>query len=230
MIISTVIFLHGWGGNKDSFRGAMNALSNHDCVSVDFPGFGEECAPEKSFSVEDYASWLHSKLLVLGKTNNLVLVGHSFGGRVAMVYAVKFAKNVEKVVLVDSAGIKPKLKINKLIKFISFHFCKGCVKIGLYSKERLALHGSDDWKSLPQNMKGTFVKVIKQDLSSFAKEIKAKTLIVWGKEDKETPLYMAKKLNKLITKSKLVVFENAGHFSYIDKHQEFVDIVNNFIG
>lgn len=144
-------------------------------------------------------------------------------------YASLFPLNVEKVVLVDSAGIKPKLKINKLIKSIWFRFCKKCAKIGLYNKERLALHGSDDWKKLPENMKGTFVKVIRQDLSNDASQVMAKTLIVWGEKDKDTPLYMARKLNKLISGSKLVVYKDAGHFSYIDRFADFTNLLNNFL-
>ncbi len=223
--------MHGWGGNKNSFQGVSSCIfSKNKCICIDFPGFGDESPPGSAFSVEDYAAWLHEKLLSLSVQERVVLVGHSFGGRVAICYASRYAKNVEKLVLVDSAGIKPKLKINKLIKTIWFRFCKKCAKIGLYKKEKLANHGSSDWKSLPENMKGTFVKVIKQDLSIFAKQISIPTLIVWGEKDKDTPLYMAKKLNKLILNSRLVVFRDAGHYSYLDNFDEFVSLLNNFIG
>ena len=221
--------MHGWGGSNLSFKCVSDRIKDHCCIRIDFPGFGAEPPPRFAFGVEDYASWLHEKLQCLGVTGKIVLVGHSFGGRVAIVYAAKYSKCVEKIVLVDSAGIKPKFKINKAIKIIWFRFCKKCAKIGLYSKEKLAMHGSNDWKNLPENMKGTFIKVINQDLSGFAKQVFIPTLIVWGKNDYDTPLYMANKLHKLMTGSKLFVFDDAGHYSYIDKLHEFIDLLNNFL-
>lgn len=222
--------MHGWGGSKDSFACIASRISHlHDCICVDFPGFGSEPAPKEAFGVEDYARWLKDKLESLSITGKVTLVGHSFGGRVAIMFANKYADFVEKLVLVDSAGIKPKLKINKVIKVILFRFYKKCAKIGLCSKKHLTRFGSTDWKNLPENMKGTFVKVIKQDLSSFAKTISVQALICWGEKDMDTPLYMARKLHKLIEKSRLIIFKNSGHFSYLENVEEFSSLLINFL-
>lgn len=220
--------MHGWGGSKLSFA-CVAAAIEHNSVCIDFPGFGEEPCPKRAFSVEDYADWLNEKISKEKISGEVILVGHSFGGRVAIVFARKYAEFVEKLVLVDSAGVKPKLKINKVIKSIWFRFCKKCAKIGLYSKTRLAKHGSSDWKNLPENMKGTFVKVIKQDLLPDARMIQAETLLVWGEKDADTPLYMAEKLHGAIRNSKLIVIKNAGHYSYLDDFPQFVNLLNNFL-
>ena len=228
MLISTVVFLHGWGGNRHSFDCVSRTLKKEEFISLDFPGFGEEAPPTDVFGVADYAKWLYLKLKELD-SDKFVLVGHSFGGRVALQFSYMYPNLVEKLVLVDSAGIKPRYKINKTIKIIWFRFCKKCAKMGIYSKERLSRHGSADYKALPESMRATFVKVVNEDLSHIAKLIRCKTLIVWGDKDTETPLYMAKKLNKLITNSKLVVFAGAGHFAYVERAEEFSQLLINFL-
>ena len=78
-------------------------------------------------------------------------------------------------------------------------------------------------------MKQTFVNVVNEDLSIFASKIICETLIVWGEKDKETKLWMARKLNRLIKGSKLKIIDGAGHFCFLDDMQEFLIILDTFI-
>ena len=89
--------------------------------------------------------------------------------------------------------------------------------------------GSDDYKKLSEVMKKTFVNVVNEDLVPYAKHIKAETFIIWGKCDKDTKLYMAKKLHKVIKNSTLYLLEKAGHFSFLDNKLDFLIILDTFI-
>ena len=92
-------------------------------------------------------------------------------------------------------------------------------------------YSSPDYKALKTEvMRETFKKVISLDLSSNLKEITRPTLLVWGENDLDTPLYMAKKMESEIKDSGLVVLKNAGHFSYIDNSNEYNVIIDNFLG
>ena len=88
--------------------------------------------------------------------------------------------------------------------------------------------GSEDYKALPQNLRPVFNNIIKTDLSKNLKDISCPTLIVWGRQDKDTPYYMAKKLKKGIKDSAIVTFDG-GHFAYLQNSQKFSIIVNQFL-
>jgi pimeloyl-ACP methyl ester carboxylesterase len=78
-------------------------------------------------------------------------------------------------------------------------------------------------------MRNTFIKIINEDLQPLLKSIIAPTLLIWGENDKETPVYMGKIMEKEIKDSGLVILKNAGHYSYLDQFQQFCIIVNNFL-
>lgn len=225
-----IFFLHGWGADKNSFYWVKDYLDDYSLVFVDFPGFGESENPERPYYVSDYVQELY-KLIVSMKVKNLILVGHSFGGRVAIKFAFFHQCEFEnfKICLVDSAGIKPRRGLKYYYKIYRFKHFKRLAEKDDKFKEKLKSFGSQDYKVLCDVMKKTFVNVVNEDLSSIAKFVKCKTLIVWGKDDLETKLYMAKKLNKLIKNSKLHIIKKAGHFSFLDNPSEFLILLDTFI-
>ena len=89
-------------------------------------------------------------------------------------------------------------------------------------------YGSADYARLNENMRRTFSKVISQDLYPFLKDIQAPTLLVWGSEDTETPLWMGEQMEKAIPDAGLVVFEGRTHFAFIEEWQRFLTIVRQF--
>ena len=131
--------------------------------------------------------------------------------------------------MVDSAGIKPKRSLNYYLKVSKYKKLKSKQNKTQKDLERLRKFGSDDYKVLSDIMKQTFINVVNEDLSRCAKFLKCKTLIVWGAKDKETKPFMARKLNKLIIGSKLIFLKDAGHFSFIEKKQEFIIILDSFL-
>ena len=212
-----VLFLHGFGGSIESFSILDKALRPYyHTINLSLPGFFCNGTVPDNFTVYDYAK-LVIKLLNELNVKKVYIVSHSFGGRIAIILASLYSELVEKVVLIDSAGLKPRFSIVTYLKIKYFKFLKWLSKFKIIKKEFLNKFGSSDYKNLSSSQKKVFNNIIKEDLSYLLKNIKAPTLIVWGKKDKITPYYMAKKLNKSINKSRLILYKKAGHFSYLEE-------------
>ena len=225
-----ILFLHGFKGGCFSFKDAFEKLrANYKVTALNFWGFDNNLSeiPKRTFDVSDFAQ---NVLLFLQKLNiaKTHIICHSFGGRVAIYLAANYPEIVDKLILIDSAGIKPKRNIKYRFKVFKFKLLKFFVKLKILDKSRLNKYGSKDYLSLPKNLRQTFKNIVNEDLISYAKKIATPTLIIWGKYDYDTPLYMAKKLNKNIKSSGLIIFE-AGHYSYLEKFNEFIVTVNYFL-
>lgn len=205
-----IVYLHGWGGNINSFLFvAQNIKANN--ILIDFPPFGQSEKPKSAWCVEDYANAVNEILKTL-KVDSYIIVSHSFGSRVAIYLASKYNK-VSKLIITGGAGIRPK-QFQIFLRKLKYKTIK------TFNKN--AVVGSKDYVKLNDVMKKTFSNIVNEDLSCLAKKIKCKTLLIYGNKDKETPLYMAKKYNKLIKNSKLKIYKNCGHFAYIQNSEEFI--------
>lgn len=226
-----IVFLHGWGADLNSFLWLKDFfVDDYSLIFLDFEGFGKSKENKNAMFVADYVNNLYT-LLSNYEIDELTFVAHSFGGRVAIKYLFFHQseyKNV-KLCLVDSAGINPRRGLRYYFKVKHYKWLKRKAEINQKLKNKLNDFGSDDYKKLSPIMKETFKNVVNEDLSCYAKFIKCKTIIIWGKDDKETKMYMAKKLNKLIVNSELKVIDNAGHFCFLEKKEEFVIILDTFM-
>ncbi|MBR2909780.1 MAG: alpha/beta hydrolase [Clostridia bacterium] len=224
-----VFFLHGWGGSKESFYLVKNHIALIcNMVFVSFSGFGESKEPEKPYTVEDYANEL--KELISNLTNEKVIfVCHSFGARVAVKFANLYPKLVNKIMIIDGAGIKPKRSIKYYCKIYKYKRLKRKVQQGKIDKKELENYGSSDYKLLSNVMKQTFVNIVNEDLKKCYKKINCPMLLFWGEKDEDTPLYMAKKIKKLTKNSALIIVKNAGHFSYLEDRITFFEVLKEFI-
>lgn len=232
-----LLILHGWGGCIDSMTPITNFLKDkYKVIVIDFLGHGKSDYPKTAIGVLEYAL-ITKKFLDRLKIDKLYLIGHSFGGRIGIILSSKYPNLIEKMILVDSGGIKPKKKLKNQVKIYTYKFIKQFLKIVLfnsktYEKIMIKLRtkaGSKDYKDLPESMKATFIKIVNEDLQKYLKNIKTPTLIVWGENDKDTPIYMAEKIKQGISDSGIVLLKDAGHFSYLDKSYEFNIIANNFL-
>ena len=225
-----VLFMHGFRGSCDSFKGVYNKLKEKfKVLSLNFWGMDNDKSdlPKRTFFVEDYAKnvLLFLDALDLKRVN---IVAHSFGGRVAIYLAANYPERVDKVILCDSAGIKPKKTIKYHTRVFKYKFTKILIKFKILKINALNKYGSTDYKSMPPVMRQTFINVVNENLLKYAKMVTCPVLIVWGKKDIDTPLYMAKRLHKNIKGSGLIVYENAGHYSYIDNFAEFCIVADYF--
>ena len=230
-----VVLMHGWGCNRSTVASIRDlCLPNHKVINVDFPGFGDSTEPtDKVWGVEEYTQ-LIERLVEVEGVENPILVGHSFGGRVAIVYASR--NKVDKVVLVDAAGVKPKRSLKYYLKVYSFKAMK-CIyrlllgakraekKIGKMRNKR----GSSDYANSSQMMKAILSKVVNEDLCHLMPKIEAPTLLIWGKNDTATPLSEARKMESLIPDAGLVAFDDCGHYSFLDNRYGFAAVLKNFL-
>lgn len=224
-----VFFLHGWGGDKRSFSFIKNHITNCSMVFVSFPGFGLSPQPYKPYFVRDYAEELKSLIVDIAKGKKIFIVCHSFGARVAVKLIKMYPELVKKLMIIDGAGIKPKRKFSYYIKVMKYKRLKAKVNRGKLNKNILNNYGSNDYKMLSSEMKQIFINVVNEDLKKCFKSVECETFIYWGEKDCETPLYMGKKINKLIKNSHLYIVKNAGHFSYLDDIDSFVYKLNEFL-
>lgn len=218
-----VLLLHGWGGSSESFRAVFEFLQKkYRVTAIDFPGFGKSPSPPYPYTVTDYAQKLKDFLdsKNISKTH---IIAHSFGGRVAIELCYRYPELVDKLILTASAGIKPKRKLRYYINLLKFKTAK-------LLKKDLSKFGSKDYKNADGVMRAVFVKAVNYDQTKLLKHIKANTLLVWGQNDTETPIYMAKKINRLIKNSKLIVFRDTGHFAYMEKSLLFLRHIQRFLG
>lgn len=231
-----VLVLHGWGANIKTCASITNQLSNHfKVIALDFPGFGESQEPQSVWGTAEYAELVRQFLDALG-IRRPVLIGHSFGGRVIIYLAGRLKVQAQKIVLIDSAGIRPKRSLSYYYRVYTFKLMKNTVKL-LFSKERSeeiiakarSKHGSTDYKNAPGIMRSVLVKTVNEDLRKYLPEIDAPVLLIWGENDADTPASDGKLMEKLIRDAGLVVLKNAGHFSYLDKAYEFNIIVDHFL-
>lgn len=229
-----VILLHGWGSNMNLFKHIAGELqSNFRVYNLDFPGFGESSPPTTVWGVEEYTSFVE-ELVEKFKISNPIIIGHSFGGRVALMYASRNRTN--KLILIDSAGVKPKRPLKYYIKVYSFKAYKKVLPLLIGDKkasEKIAQFrakaGSSDYNSAKGIMQSILVKVVNEDLKYLMPKIDAPTLLIWGENDTATPVRDAKIMEKLIKNSGLVVLKNTGHFSFLDKAYDVDIIIDNFL-
>lgn len=226
-----IILLHGWGTSMNTFDALTNEIkSKYQVHLIDLIGFGKSDTPINSLNLNDYVLLLY-EYIEKQSIENPIILGHSFGGRIAIKYASNF-NNISKLILVDSAGIKKRLKLKTKLKIKKYKFQKWWYKItkNVMAYNKLLLNsGSYDYKHAKESMKQTLVKIVNEDLKKNLKKINVDTLIIWGKEDKETPYKDGILMNKLIKNSGLVTMENTGHFPYLENKRYFNIIIKDYL-
>lgn len=229
-----LLILHGWGANIGAVMPMVNAWQDKFKVwAVDLPGFGKSDLPQEDWDVYSYADFV-GKFITRTGMENPILVGHSFGGRLCIILAANKIVSPEKIILVDSAGVKPKHGINYKIKVYSYKLAKKAANvIGFFSKETeekiKSAFGSDDYKNATPVMRNVMVRVVNEDLTYLFDKITPPTLLMWGEKDDATPLADAHVMESKMHDAGLVVLKGAGHFSYIDNMGEFAVITNKFL-
>lgn len=229
-----VVLMHGWGCDRTVFAQLYGALTPFFRVyAVDFPGFGLSGAPAEVWGIEEYTACFEEFVRTAG-IENPVLVGHSFGGRVAILFASR--NPVHKVILVDAAGIRPRRTLKYYLKIYSYKLYKRLLPlaVGRGRAERMLDRyrrkvGSSDYNALNGTMRRILVKVVNEDLRSFLPRIGAPTLLIWGDLDTATPIGDARIMERAIPDAGLVVFPGASHFSFLERPGQFLAVVDNFL-
>lgn len=229
-----VILLHGWGCNSSTLAPIENMLSPHFTVyTLDFPGFGLSDVPATVWGVEEYTRMLEAFVAALS-IDEPVLIGHSFGGRVSILYASR--NRTHKVILVDAAGAKPRRPLQYYCKVYTYKLCKRllCLVLGKEKAEQRMEKmrrsaGSSDYNAASGMMRRIFVKVVNEYLEPVMPRIACPVQLVWGAKDTATPLREAHVMLRLIPNARLAVIDDAGHYSFLDNPFRFRAIVMAFL-
>ena len=221
-----ILLLHGWGSKLDLFGTIIENLSkNNKVYAIDLPGFGGTDEPKEAWDVDRYVDFV---IEFIEKMNikELSILGHSFGGRVIIKLVNRKNLNfkVDKLVLVDSAGIKPekskknsmKTKVYKVLKILVGNKIVSKIFPNLLNNIKKKF-GSEDYRNATPIMRDTLVKTVNEDLTDLLPNIKQSTLLIWGDKDTATPIEDANKMESLIKDSGLVTVEGAGHFSFLEQ-------------
>lgn len=231
---SPIVLMHGWGCNLTTLASIETvATENHTVYNVDFPGFGKSEEPSEVWGVEKYTQLIEA-FIKLENIENPILLGHSFGGRVGILYSSR--NKVKKLILVDAAGVKPRRSLKYYFKVYTYKIGK-CLMPLIYGKkgaqkrieDMRAKRGSSDYNNASPMMRAILSKVINEDLKYCMPKITAPTLLIWGENDTATPLRDAQIMEKLIPDAGLVSFPGCGHYSFLDNPFQFAAVLRSFI-
>ncbi len=235
----TLVFLHGWGGSWASWSPILERLKkNFDLFAFDLPGFGNQSI-QIPYYLDNYVDFVIN-LLKTRKIKNPILIGHSFGGAVISKIAAENLYPIKKLILVDAAAIRHPYSFRQLITLKTISSIKKILSLPLIKVimppiqklyYRSTNQQNSDYAALKDNpiMQKTFQHIIKDDLSALLTKIKTPTLIIWGEDDLSTPLADGQKINSLISNSKLIIYPNSSHFSYLENQDIFVNDIKKFI-
>jgi pimeloyl-ACP methyl ester carboxylesterase len=234
-----LVMLHGWGCSGETFAPVVEKLKENFRVTyIDFSGFGQSDTPDSEWKVDNYMESLLTVFADAG-IDKAHIIAHSFGGRVVIKLASIYPHLVNKIIITGGAGVKPKRGFKYYIKVYRFKMFKKMAKVkwitaflnflGFDVKKYIANAGSADYRKLPDSMKKTFSNVVNEDLTNYLPSIASPTLLVWGEEDTETPLWMAKVMEKLIPDSGLVTYSGAGHYAFLQRVNEFNKVCEYFL-
>ena len=218
-----IVLLHGWGQNIEMMKPLGDALCDHYRITIiDLPGFGLTKEPVYPYTIFDYTDLVHELLMEL-KIDNPIMMGHSFGGRISIVYASKY--KVNKLVLFGSPCVRHEYKS---IKQSFFKFLKK-IKIFNPMVNFMKKHtGSVDYRNASPMMRDILVKTVNQDLTDYARKIKCPTLLIWGDNDEAVPVSEAKELESLLSDGALIILPGT-HYCYLENLNQVVNILYNFI-
>jgi len=232
-----VLILHGWGGSSDSWEQVQRLLvgKKYRVIIPDFPGFGKSITPPEPWGIREYTDFI-LKFTEKLKLNEFYLIGHSFGGRIAIKFIGEQPEKVKSLILCASAGIRPKPGLKTLAIF-------WLAKIGnvLFSSKHSARFRDGarnrfysflrkkDYVKAQGVMKETVKRVINEDLLPDLSRIKTKTLIVWGKNDKMVPLKYAYIFKEKISGSKLEVMSKVGHSPHLEEPEKLAGLILKFL-
>ena len=230
-----VVLLHGWGTSGGSFQGVCAALAGrHECLAPDLPGFGRSDPPPSAWSSLEYAALLREWLRERGLVRP-ALIGHSFGGKVALRLAAEGLAS--RVILFGSAGIPPRRPPAYYAKVYTFKTLKLLARLpgfrplfGDVAERMRRRTGSADYRAASGIMRDSLVRSVNEDIRPVLPRVACPTLLIWGRNDTATPVSDGETMKSLLPDAGLVVVENAGHYVFNDQPDRVFPALRAFLG
>ena len=231
------VLLHGWGHSLKNLLPIAEQLSDYDCYLIDLPGFGESPIPSEVLSVSNYTTKIADFIQNhFSASDNVYVIGHSFGGRIAIYLGANYPNLLRGIFVLAGAGLRKHKKLLKqlivsgahglrtLYKFIGRDVMTSSIYRKYYQK-----YASQDYKNANPMMREILKKTILENLAPIARNVSVPTLLIYGENDVVTPAYFGKRYNKLIKNSKLYILPTFDHNGILTagKYQVSSIILNN---
>lgn len=238
-----IILLHGWGVDSDKYIETLKQLSvqssEFSVYAPDLPGFGKSDNPPEAWGVSEYTELIKKFMNELG-LKDLILIGHSFGGRIAIKFAEKYPQILKALVLTGAAGIKHPPTLKQKIFYILAKIGKAVFSLPIINMlqkpaQKLLYKAAQekDYYQAQGIMRETFKKVINEDLTPYLGKIRIPTLLIWGRNDRSTPLrdgqLMHLEIQSASGRTKLEVVDEANHSLPYQIPEKFAKIIAEFI-
>jgi pimeloyl-ACP methyl ester carboxylesterase len=215
-----MVFLHGWGANRESLRGIAVLFENEYRIHlIDLPGFGEAPVPPSDWGTPNYTDLVHQFLLERVR-GPIVLVGHSFGARVSLRLAARHLPQLRAIVLMGAPGLAAQGLSRKRARAWGIRALRQTLRalVPLTGSGPLEWHtgrfGSKDYLAAGP-LRPILVRTVNEDLSECARQVDCPVLLLWGEEDTETPLWLAWRFSELMNGHATVrVLPHKDHFLY----------------
>jgi len=226
-----IVILHGWNSRPEKWEIVKRELENSrwQVWAPALPGFSHSL--RRSWNLDDYVAWL-TKWLREKKITRPWLLGHSFGGRIAIKLAVKNPRLLRGLILVDAAGIKDKSWRARFKR----NFFKKLARIGrrwrhfnILRRLLYFLIREQDYYLASGFLRQTMSRIVAEDLEPLLEKISLPTLIIWGRQDSITPLWMARIMRAKIKKSRLKII-NCGHSPHLQAPQKLARLIKQNCG
>jgi pimeloyl-ACP methyl ester carboxylesterase len=213
-----LVWLHGWGQSRESLRPLALSLAHlGEAWLLDLPGHGAAPMPPTAWAPKDYAELLLAWLNTMPPMPT-VLLGHSFGFRVAVWAAYVQPQRVTGLVALGGAGLPRKLTLVQHLKRWAVRRMMGLGRLlqpvlgpGLLTHLRLRF-GSRDYLAAGA-LRPTFVRVVNDNLQALCAHVKQPTLLLYGAEDTETPPDVGRSFARRLPNATLQVLSGHTHHS-----------------
>lgn len=229
-----ILILHGWGlqGSKYNDLKDLFPADKYTVYAIDLPGFGKEVLNNENMHLSDYVEFVYT-FLTTKHIKSVILVGHSFGGRVGLKFAYTYPDMVEKMILTGTPIIRHfsfRQRIGSIIaavgkKGISF-FPQEAENI--FRKFLYRLIGEYDYYKAG-NLKKVLTNIVNEDLQEYAKSISCPVLLVWGEKDTFTPATDVKEILQLIPNGRGIVVSGTTHGLPYKNAELFYKEIKDFI-
>lgn len=225
-----LLILHGWGSRSDNWQkvGEMLAKNGIKVIIPDLPGFGQSDKPQTAWDLDDYCDFVEEFVKVLN-LDKFYLLGHSFGGEIAVKYNLRFPEKIDKLFLVSASCIRTRNLKKKLLYILSKVFKIFSFIPFLRKAFYRFVVGKSDYLSTEGVMRDTYLKIIAEDLSNILSQVQADTIIIWGEEDSITPISDARKINSKIKNSKLEILSGFDHDLNLKGPEELAEAIIKFL-
>ena len=228
-----ILLLHGWGDTRKTFRQLQKDLAQeYTVISVDLPGFGDTQVPHEAWDLDEYANFIRAFLQKIGIAKLYAVVGHSNGCALALRSISTKKIMPQRLILIAASGIRNRGSVRKF----AIKIAAKTGKVALFwlpqkyrnvlQKKMYGVVGSD--MLVVPHMQETFKKTVQQDVQAAAATVTAKTLLLYGDNDKATPVEFGRIYQKIIKDATLEVM-NTAHFIHHEEPELIYKKIKEFL-